>query len=74
MPNTNYKCIKCGNGTNGTSHPTIGSCSKGGSHEWVVEDGTHKNYKCIKRGNGVSSNSHPLVGKCSKGGEHEWVS
>ena len=71
---TQYKCIKCGNGVSASSHPTIGNCSKGGGHRWVVEDKINKNYKSIKCGNGVSSNSHPLVGKCSKGGEHEWVS
>jgi DNA-directed RNA polymerase subunit RPC12/RpoP len=71
---TNYKCIKCGNGISATSHPTVGNCSKGGSHEWVVNDGKQKNYKCIKCGNGVAASSPPLVGKCSKGGEHEWVS
>ncbi len=74
MPNTKYKCIKCGTGTSAASHPLIGNCSKGGGHEWVVEAGTRKNYKCIKCGTGMSGTSHPLVGKCSKGGEHEWVS
>jgi DNA-directed RNA polymerase subunit RPC12/RpoP len=73
MSTPHYKCIKCGNGISSASHPTIGNCSKGGSHEWVLEDGTQKHYKCIKCGNGVSGNSHPLVGGCSKGGEHKWV-
>jgi DNA-directed RNA polymerase subunit RPC12/RpoP len=74
MTTTKYKCIRCGSGTSASSHPTIGGCSKGGKHQWVVEDGTRKQYKCIKCGSGVSANSHPLVGKCTKGGEHEWVS
>ena len=74
MPSTKYKCIKCGSGVSGSSHPLIGNCSRGGGHQWVVEDGTRKNYKCIKCGTGISGNSHPLVGGCSKGGEHEWVS
>jgi len=68
-----YRCIKCGNGQNSSSHPVVGNCSKGGGHEWVVEDGQFKKYKCIKCGNGQNSSSHPLVGNCSKGGGHEWV-
>jgi DNA-directed RNA polymerase subunit RPC12/RpoP len=74
MPSSKYKCIKCGSGVSGGSHPLVGTCSKGGGHQWVVEDGARKNYKCIKCGRGVAGNSHPLVGGCSKGGEHEWVS
>jgi DNA-directed RNA polymerase subunit RPC12/RpoP len=30
MSNTKYKCIKCGNGVSGNSHPLVGKCSKGG--------------------------------------------
>ena len=67
-----YKCIKCGSGQTTSSHPLIGKCSKGGGHQWVLEDGVRRNYKCIKCGSGQSTNSHPLLGQCSKGGEHDW--
>ena len=71
---TNYICIKCGNRNSASSHPTIGTCSKGGGHEWVVNDGIRKAYKCIKCGNRNSASSPPVVGTCSKGGGHQWVS
>ena len=74
MPITRYQCVKCGNRNSASSHPLIGTCSKGGGHEWVADDGARKDYKCIKCGNRFSGNSQPLVGNCSKGGEHKWVS
>jgi DNA-directed RNA polymerase subunit RPC12/RpoP len=73
MAVTTYKCIKCGNQSTGSSHPLVGTCSKGGGHDWVVRDGGFKRYKCIKCGNQSTASSQPVVGKCSKGGGHDWV-
>ena len=72
MASLRYKCIKCGTSQSSSSHPLIGTCNKGGGHEWIIDDGKSKRYKCIKCGTGQSG-SHPLVGTCNKGGGHQWV-
>ena len=55
------ECIKCGTTRTSSSHPLVENCSRGGGHDWVVNDGKSKRYKCIDQEPLVPSSSHPLV-------------